>query len=247
MTATERDRIRALVDEAGARLRNGQSREALLVFGRVLAHDPGHDEARAGIERSRSAISEVERRAEVQFEEARSALAQGDRATARRLTLELVESGDPHDQAAMLLDRLDERPGLLLAPPSPRARAAQLSAPVAEASRTLARRAFVSAWTLALILLAGGLAFSWERFVDRLVEPPAPAARSVAPTARLAPASSADAWLAQARRSIEAGDSAAAIEALDRILPADAAWPFARQLRAQAERNLTPRLAGNSR
>ncbi len=247
MTAPERDRIRALVDQAGALLRSGRSKEASLVFGRVLAHDPSHTEARAGIERSRIAISEAERRAEAQFEEARTALAQGDRATARRLTLDLLESVGHHEQAALLLDRLDERRGVLLTPHSAGARAATVSAPVAEARRSFTRRAFVSAWTLAVFFLAGGLAFSWERLIDRLVEPPSPAARGIAPTARLPQPTTADVSLAEARRFIETGDCVAAIKALDRITPADAAWPFARQLRTQAGRNLTPCIGGNSR
>lgn len=246
MTAPERNRIRALVDEAGALLRSGQSKEAWLVFGRVLAHDPSHAEARAGIEQSRIAISEGERLAEAQFEEARSALAEGDRVRARRLTLELLESGGRHDQAVALLDRLDERGGVLLTPRSAGPRTTPPSAPAVETRRTFTRRAFVSAWTLALVFLAGGLAFSWERLVDRLVEPPSPAARGIVHMARLAQPTTADVSLAEARRCIEAGDSLAAIKALDRIRPADAAWPFARQLRAQAERNLTTRMAGNS-
>jgi hypothetical protein len=244
LTASEKDRVRALVDEAGALLRSGRSREASLVFGRVLIHDPSHAEARTGIERSRLAISEEERRNEARYEDARAALARGDRVTARRLIGEVLESGGHHDQAAALLDRLDERPGMLLTPSGASVRVKAAGGPVTEARRTFTRRAFVSAWTLALVLLAGGLAFSWERLVDRLVEPPSPAARGIAPPARRVPVTSADLSLAEARRCLESGDAAAAIKTLDRIAPADAAWPFARQLRAQAEARLAHLRAG---
>lgn len=245
LTASEKDRVRALIDEAGTLLRSGRNREASLVFGRVLAHDPSHAEARAGSERSRVAISEEERRAEARCEEARAALARGDRVAARRLIGEVLESGGHHEQAALLLDRLDERPGMLLTPSGAGLRTTTASAPVAEARRTFTRRAFVSAWTLGLVLLAGGLAFSWERLVDRLVEPLSPAARGIGSAARRVQPTNADLSLAEARRSLEAGDAAAAIRALDRITAADAAWPFARQLRSQAETRLTGHSAGN--
>jgi DNA-binding response OmpR family regulator len=53
-----------------------------------------------------------------------------------------------------------------------------------------------------------------------------------------APPTGGERALAEARRRLDAGDAAAALVVLDRVGPQDAAYPFARQLRQQAERAL---------
>jgi hypothetical protein len=45
---------------------------------------------------------------------------------------------------------------------------------------------------------------------------------------------------AEARRLMEQGDAAGALRALDRVRPEEPAYPFARQLRRQAESALRP-------
>jgi hypothetical protein len=51
----------------------------------------------------------------------------------------------------------------------------------------------------------------------------------------VAPLSRGEQALAEARRLMEAGDAAGALRALDGVPPEEPAYPFARQLRRQAE------------
>lgn len=237
----EGDRIRSLVAQAEASFASGEPGEAALVFGRVLAHDPDHVAAREGLERAKNALSEAERRGEAQVAEARAALARGDAGRARELLHAAIDSVGHNDAAAALLDRLDDRPGLLLATRSPSNAASARAAVPVEVAPSRLRRVFVGVWAVALVLFAGSLAFSWERLLVRLVEPPLPSAPGLAAGARLPQPTLADLSLAEARERLEAGDPAAALTALARIEPADAAWPFAQQLHAQAEARLGAR------
>ncbi len=235
----EDDRIRTLVAQAEASFASGDPGEAALVFGRVLAHDPAHAVAREGVERAKNAVSEAERRAEAQVAEARTALARGDAARARELLEAAIDAVGHNDAAAALLDRLDERRGLLLTSSAPPANGRPSAGVHAEAGSSGMRRAFVGVWTVAIVLFAGSLAFSWERLLGRLVQPPLPSAEGIAPAARLPQPTLADASLSEAKQRLEAGDPATALLALRRIEPGDAAWPFAQQLRAQALSRLT--------
>jgi hypothetical protein len=53
--------------------------------------------------------------------------------------------------------------------------------------------------------------------------------------APVAPLSEGEQRLAEARRLMEQGDAAGALRALDGVRPEEPAYPFARQLRTQAE------------
>lgn len=238
----EDDRIRSLVAQAEASFASGDPGGAALIFGRVLARDPAHAAAREGLERSRNAVSEAERHGEAQVAEARSALARGDAARARELLEAAIAAVGHNDGASALLDRLDERPGLLLSA-APYSNAASGGAAVAsDAGHSRLRRAFVGAWAVAIVLFAGSLAFSWERLLVRLVEPPLPSAPGIAAESGLRQPTLGDLSLSEARARLEAGDPAAALAALRRIEPGDAAWPFSQQLRAQAEARLGGRV-----
>jgi hypothetical protein len=59
--------------------------------------------------------------------------------------------------------------------PVPHAAAVPLDVPVA--SRAWSRRAFAIGWAFVLAVLAAGLAFSWEQFVDVLVRTPSPSSQ----------------------------------------------------------------------
>lgn len=236
---TEDDRIRTLVAQAEASFATGEPGEAALVFGRILAHDPGHAAAREGLERAKNAVSEAERRGEAQLAEAGAALARGDAGRARELLRAVIDAVGNNDAAAALLDRLDERRGLLLTTSALPGEAAAKASAYPETGSSGMRRAFVAAWTVAIVLFAGSLAFSWERLLDRLVQPPLPSAEGLAPATRLSQPTIADASLSEAKQRLEAGDPATALLALGRIEPGDAAWPYAQQLRAQAIRRLT--------
>jgi hypothetical protein len=107
------------------------------------------------------------------------------------------------------------------------------------------RRAFAAAATIVLVVLGAGVFSSWDRLLFGLTRPPAPRADSAA--AWPAPATGGERALAEARRLLDAGDAAAALAALDRVGPQEAAYPFARQLRQQAQRVLHGEPVGLSR
>jgi len=134
-----------------------------------------------------------------------------------------------------LLDRLDARSGAVRpaqAAGGPEGRPVIVSEP---ARGAWSRRVLVGGWSLAFAVLAAGLAFSWERFVDSLVENPSPTSFSVPSSTQIAAPSAGQEMLGRARRLLEQADPAGAVRALDAIAPGDPAYPFARQLRVQAE------------
>ncbi len=223
-------RIEALLAEGQALLVARRCREAALVFERVLLHDAECARARCGLERARAAESEEARRREARIQTAHEAIAEGDRDTAREILEGLLESGGDRDLVLSLLDRLDERRGLVaLRPPglaTTRARVMRAAEPGGGG-----RRAFAFGWTLLTLTLAASVAFSWERLVERLVEAPAPSAHLGPPATRLPRPSAGEVALAEARDRAERGDATGALGALDRILPEDAAYPYARQMR----------------
>lgn len=223
-------RIEALLADGHALLEAESWREAALLYERVLLHDPDCGAARIGVERARAGVSEEGRRREARIREAHEAVARGDRGTAREILEGLLESGGDRDAVLTLLDRLDERQGLVTvgAPRVARPHPSTVRGP--ETNRR-GRRAFAFGWALLTLFLAGSVAFSWERMVGRLVEAPAPSVHFGPPATRLPRPSVGDVALALAREHAERGDVRGALGALDRIAPGDAAYPYARQMR----------------
>jgi hypothetical protein len=223
-------RIEALLAEGRSLLAAERWREAALVFERVLFQDADHDAARSGRERARTGASEEARRREGRIQAARAAAAEGDRDTAREILEGLLEDGGDQDVVLSLLDRVDDRQGIVTVgtPGVARAHASVVRSP---AGSGRGRRVFAFGWALLTLTLAGSVAFSWERLVERLVEAPAPTANFAPPTTRLPQASRGDRALTQARERAEQGDVEGALGALDRIAPEDAAYPYARQMR----------------
>jgi hypothetical protein len=235
-TAGPEGRIDALRAEGRRHLDAGRHADAVLVFERVLLLDPGDEVAREGLARSRAATSEAERDGRARIDAADAALARGDRALARQLLEELLDAGVAFDAALLRLEKLDDRDGLVTLPapyPTRRDDAAPLGAPPA---RPLSRRAFGVFWCLLVATLGASVAFSWDRLVGQLVEAPVPDAVAVPPATRLPEPTPGERALSQARSQIEGGDVAAALASLDRIEPADAVYPFARQLRDRLAR-----------
>jgi hypothetical protein len=231
-------RIEALLADGHALLDAERWREAALLYERVLLHDAGCGAARRGVERARAGFSEEARRREARIRDAQEAVAKGDRGTAREILEGLLESGDDRDEVLTLLDRLDERQGLVTVGGPRVARAHPPTVRGPEANRR-GRRAFAFGWALLTLILAGSVAFSWERLVGRLVEAPAPSVHFGPPVTRLPRASDGDVALARAREHAERGDVAGALGALDRIAPGDAAYPYARQMRDRLEASAT--------
>ena len=235
MTATDRDRIQGLLAEGWRLLEAGDSREAARVFGRVALVEPSSPVALRGLASARAAITESERRNDERLHEAQRALEKGDVEVARAALEAVIAEGGDRDHAARLLDRLDARGGrldrvqapLTEVPPSPIARVSAVS---------WSRRAFAAAATIVLVVLGAGVFSSWDRLLFGLTRPPSP--RSDQAAAWPAPPTGGERALAEARRLLDAGDAAAALVALDRVGPQEAAYPFARQLRQQAQRAL---------
>jgi hypothetical protein len=228
------DRIRGLLEDGRSLLAAGRHREATDVFSRVLLLEPGHAEARQGQDKARASAAEQERVAELRLEEAARAADRGDAQRARSLVETVLVDGGDRDRALSLLDRLDHRPGLVGSSATSGLGAPERADGTPSQPSSWSRRALVGAWALAFALLAAGVGASFDQLVDHLVRAPTPTslvAQPATPTAL----GSGDTAVIHARRLLEQGDAAGALEVLDRIAPQEPAYPFARQLRSKAQ------------
>jgi hypothetical protein len=232
---------RDLVAEGRALIAGGRGAEAVEVFERAVFHDPADPEARQGLVDARAVADEGARLAQARLAEAEQAVAAGDTGRARRLADQALASGAPTERLLPLLDRLDPRWGRVR--PSPSAPSADLPGqddPQRQGSGGR-RGLLVVAWALVLSLLGTGLAVSWEGLIGSLVERPEPATLAPLASPSMPPVTSGGQALAEARQLLESGDLAGALEVLDRVKPEEPAYPFARQLRGEAERALLAR------
>jgi FimV-like protein len=228
------DRVRAQIAEAEKLIAAGRGLEAADILGRILLLDPGRDDVVQALERAQATLAEERRRMEGRLDDARRAIEDGDPETARDLLDQVVSRGGDRDRAHALLDRLDDRTGRIDASAprqwaelAPEDRPHRLRSP-------LPRQVFVAVWTLVIVTATVGLAFSWEQLVGSLVRNPAPTSSSLAPSGRLPRPRAGDEALAEARRLLERGDPATALEILDGVSPEEPAYPLARELRRQA-------------
>ena len=212
-----------------------RGREAADVFGRILLRDPDNTEARRGLEQARAAAVEVERVLATRLQEAEGALAAGEDERARGLLDEIIRNGGDRDRARDLLDRLDRRPGRLNAGQGLGTWVGEAEEAASAASPAWSRRAVVGGWVLVFGLLATGVASSWDRLLDRLGRAPSPSSQPAPPATSLASPTPGERAVADARRLLDQGETAAALTVLDRISPDEPAYPFARELRRQAE------------
>jgi hypothetical protein len=225
-----------LLTEGWNLLAAGHERDAADLFGRVLLHDPSCAEARRGAAQASAAAAERARRLDAGLDRAQRAVENGDHAAARALLQEIVEQGGDRDRAHAALDRLDARGGRvedeLLAPGGPAA--ADRLAPSAPVPPAPARRALALVCAAGFALLALGVDARWDGLIQSLEGAPRPQSAAT-PAPAVAPLSRGEQALAEARRLMEAGDAAGALRALDGVPPEEPAYPFARQLRRQAE------------
>ena len=234
MTRIQRHRLRRLLDEGRDLLGRNRGADAADVFGRILLLDPENNEARQGLEQARTAAVEAERVLAARLEEAEAAVAAGDDPRARHLLDDVIRNGGDRDRARDLLDRADRRSGRLHAERGPGSAAGETEESGAAAS-PWSRRAVVAAWVVAFALIATGVASSWDRLLDQLGRAPSPSARPAPAPASLVALAPGERAVADARRLLEQGDTAAALAILDGISPDQPAYPFARELRRQAE------------
>jgi len=229
------DKIEGLLAEGRALLASGRLRDAALAFERVLLLAPADTSARFGLDAAQSASAERERNLDERLAEAEMRLEEGAHTDARALLDAVVRDGGDSDRAAALLDRIPIHPGWfalrrsdgegpLLTPPagSPSGRS----------------RMMLGAVCAALFLLLGAaVAATWDGLMRRLAQAPMPQETSIAFSLPPGPRAE-DQTIAAARRLLEDGDPARAVALLDSVHPHQPSYPFARQLRGQAERAL---------
>ena len=240
MSRVADDRIEMLLAEARSFLGQGRHRAAEDAFGRVLLHDAAHPEARAGRACAKAELAEERRRLDAALDEARIAVERGDGARARELAEEVLRGSGDRDAALALLDRLD----------TPDVPAVVVSArdtgtlPVGRPSVVRAtrprrwRRALGAAWMLAFAVLAAAAVSGWESHVARLTGAPLPNAHQPPPSTHYPAPTAGERAVAEARAHIQHGDPRGALAALEAVRPEDPAYPFAAQIRAQADREL---------
>jgi hypothetical protein len=237
MEATPGERVQGLMSAARALLEGGRPREAALLFGRVLLQDPVHEEARQGLVLARTQAGELDRELEERLQAAREAAGVGDLEVARALLAEVIRLGGDRDQARDLLDRLDDRGGLLPArdDAEPARAAPGPDAPSTGSPREWwSRTVFASVCAVAFAAVTTTVAASWDHLLGRLEKRPSPAAYAVSTLPLPAPPPGERA-LTEARRRLDQGDVKGALAALDHIRPDDPVYPFAVQLRQRAE------------
>jgi hypothetical protein len=235
LTRIQRHRLRRLLDEGRDLLRREQGRQAADVFGRILLLDPDNAEARGGLEQARAAAVEAERVLATRLQEAEDALVAGEDEKARTLLEEIIRHGGDRDRARDLLDRLDRRPGRLNAGRGPWTSSGDAEEGSVATSSAWSRRVVIGGWVVVFGLLAAGVASSWDRLLDRLGRAPSPTSQAAPPATSLAAPTPGERAVADARRLLDQGETAAALSILDRISPDEPAYPFARELRRQAE------------
>jgi len=91
------------------------------------------------------------------------------------------------------------------------------------------------------MLVAASVVLNWPRLMGWLERSPEPSVRASTPSVQPPLPSPGERAVADARRLLEQGDTAGALAALDRVLPEEPAYLFARQLRQQAESVLKAR------
>jgi hypothetical protein len=226
-----------VIGQAWTLLRAGREHDAADLFGRLLLQDPDCAEARRGLSDARAAAAERARRLDAGLDQARRAAHGGDPDSARALLEHIVDEGGDRDRARAALDKLDVRAGRLeqdpalesVAAPSPRRTLPAPHAPL------WARRALAAGCAAAFALLAAGVDARWDGLIRVLERTPRPQSAATPAALPMAPLSPGEQALVEARRMMDQGDTAGALRALDAVPPEEPAYPFARQLRTQAE------------
>jgi len=230
---TGTDKIRGLLEDGRRLLDGGKPREAALAFGRVLLIAPDHPGARSGLDAARAAAAEADRNLQERLQLAEGALAAGDRARGRGLLEEVMAAGGDRDRALALLERLDSREGRLgdlgRSLPADEPRRAEPGP-----GHSWSRSAFVGTCVCAFAVLGATVASSWGAWMAGLARTPAPRSAALPPAVSRSAPAGGEHTVARARRLMEEGDTTGAIAVLDAVPLQDPAYPFARQLRAQA-------------
>jgi hypothetical protein len=229
------DKIEGLVAEGRALLAAGRPRDAALVFERVLLLAPGDPDARAGADAALAATAERDRDLDARLDDVETRIGKGAHSDARAILDAVVRDGGDSHRAAALLDRIPMARGWFSLHRSD-ADNPLPSLPV-RSSSSRSRTILGLSCGAFFLLLGVAVAANWDTLMRRLQQAPRPqrAAVTLSADPRL---SLDDRTIAAARRHLEDGDPARAVALLDSVHPQQPSYPFARQLRGQAERAL---------
>ena len=233
-------RIDSILQDGRALLVHGSVRDALLAFERALLLEPEHAGAREAFEQARTALAEERRALDAQLEQARALLAAGEPARARALLEHVIEHAGDRDAARALLDRCAEGGTALFAGAVPLEVAPARAFAERRRPAPRARGVLALGWTALLATLLGAFVSNWDELVARLTATPSPHSRLAPPSTSYPAASAGERALAEARTRLDHGDAEGARAVLLSVPPEDPAFPFATQLRAQAERVQRP-------
>ena len=229
------DKIEGLLAEGRALLASGRPGNAALVFERILLLAPADSTARSGLDAARSASAEHERNLEERMAAAEMRIEEGAHTDARALLSAVVRDGGDSHRVAALLDRIPIPPGWFTLPR--RDGEGPVLAVPAGTPRGRSRMMLGALCAALFLLLGATVAATWDGLMRRLAQVPTPRDASVA--AWVQPGARAeDLTIAAARRLLDDGDPARAVALLDSVHPHQPSYPFARQLRGQAERAL---------
>jgi hypothetical protein len=230
------DKIEGLLAEGRALLASGRPRDAALVFERILLLAPADSTARAGLDAAQSASAEHERTLDERLAAAEMRIEEGAHGDARALLDAVVRDGGDTHRAAALLDRIPIPPGWFTLRRSDGE--GPVPAPPAGSPSGRSRILLGAVCAVLFLLLGAAVAATWDGLMRRLAQAPMPQEASVAFPAQPGPRAE-DQTIAAARRLLDDGDPARAVALLDSVRPHQPAYPFARQLRGQAERALS--------
>ena len=249
-SATERDannvKIEQLLLSGLDHYFKGRYERAIDVWTRVLFLDRAHARARAYIERARAALAEHLRESEEFLHTGVEAFDRGDVDKARVLLTSAVERGGGRDEALALLDRLDrlETAGGREAV----ARAVEQEGPSRPGSRRSTEpepparrvRPVPLVLLLALVLVSGYAALSWNRLAPTVIGSPTlrPPVESAEPSDPLPLPSAGEIALVRAERLAADGRYRDALVLLVSIGPEDRLAADADVLRTVMQREL---------
>jgi hypothetical protein len=229
------DKIEGLLAEGRTLLAEGRAGDAALLFERVLLLSPADSRARGGLDAAQAASAERDRSLDQRLDAAELHIEQGAHKDARAMLDAVVREGGNPDRVAALLDRIPMPRGWFTQRRSDSGGA--LPAPAAGAPSGRSRMILGAVCAALFVFLGAAVALNWNGLMRRLAQAPMPQEASSGFAPQPGPYAD-DQTIAAARRLLEDGEPARAVALLDSVRPQQPSYPFARQLRGQAERAL---------
>ena len=242
--AVDRDsRAEALLVEGLDRYFAGRYDDAIHIWTRVLFLDRSHARARAYIDRARTALAEVQRRADEMLQTAGDLIAAGDTHRARVLLSQVVGTTGDDERAAALRVWLERAERAEVGTPPGRQAivdAVRVRSRAASAGRSVA---WYAAGGLVLVLALFAMAMTgWSGWASAPASLP-----SVRTPVDLPALTTSEAAIVRARTLYARGRLAEALRALDRVDPDSANRTLAEGLRVEIQQVLLAAARENRR